>query len=219
MTYWIILVSRAREPPCLHLLPASPQGSATMWFSLGAGAAAAFSSLLQYFSLCRENNWENLPLLRKELIKPIGGTEVLQTHSCAKDGMMEGEKSLILAQQCDTIRIHWEWTWRLSLGLWSAQILPAVEICLFSFITSVATLPGNAFACHLSTLVLPHAGPVERSWTAPAKIKTLKKLLFSFSFSWVLLFHTFSTWALIKPKISLLLPSCHCHALQSNSRM
>lgn len=136
--------------------------------------------------------------------------------SCVKDAMMEGEWSLTLVrivQQCDTIRTHWQRTSRLSLGLWCAPgLFPAVQAYLFHLVTLVVILPRKAPACQLIT-------SVQKWCSASRKMKTLKKFVFSFIFPWTLFFHAFSTWGLIKPKLSsLLFLSCHCNALWRNTR-
>lgn len=85
-----------------------------------------------------------------------------------------------LVQQCDIIRIHWEWISWLSLDRGVPRLLPAVQAYLFSLVTLVVILPRNVCTCQLSTSVLPHARPAEwKWWTASRKMKMLNKFLFS----------------------------------------
>lgn len=108
---------QSQRAPCLHLpqpvLRALPQCG----FHYKQEPLQHF---LPYYSIFhyagRRTTRENQPLLRKELIKPIGGQKCFSTHMyfCQRcdDGEWVEPYPISVVQQRDIIRINWEWTSR-----------------------------------------------------------------------------------------------------------
>lgn len=119
---------QSQRAPCLHLpqpvLRALPQCG----FHYKQEPLQHF---LPYYSIFhyagRRTTRENQPLLRKELIKPIGGQKCFSTHMyfCQRcdDGEWVEPYPISVVQQRDIIRINWEWTSRLSLNLRCAEVI------------------------------------------------------------------------------------------------